>query len=86
MVPVSVVYRKDRTSAGPLHLYGYGAYGIAIDPGFSTTRLSLVDRGFAYAIAHISAAAMIWAGPGTRRASWSGGPMPSPTLSMWPRA
>jgi oligopeptidase B len=52
-VPVSVVMRKDRRSGGPLHLYGYGAYGIAIDPGFSTTRLSLVDRGFAYAIAHI---------------------------------
>jgi oligopeptidase B len=58
LIPVSVVYRKDRPSlvgdsGGPLHLYGYGAYGIAIDPGFSTTRLSLVDRGFAYAIAHI---------------------------------
>ena len=53
MIPVSVVYRKDRKPAGPLHLYGYGAYGISIDPGFSTTRLSLVDRGFAYAIAHI---------------------------------
>ncbi len=53
MVPVSIVYRKDRKGAGPLHLYGYGAYGIAIDPGFSTARLSLVDRGFAYAIAHI---------------------------------
>ena len=53
MIPVSVVYRKDRKAAGPLHLYGYGAYGISIDPGFSTTRLSLVDRGFAYAIAHI---------------------------------
>ena len=53
MIPVSIVYRKDRASGGPLHLYGYGAYGIAIDPGFSTTRLSLVDRGFAYAIAHI---------------------------------
>ncbi len=52
-IPVSVVYRKDRVNPGPLHLYGYGAYGIAIDPGFSTTRLSLVDRGFAYAIAHI---------------------------------
>lgn len=52
-VPVSVVMRKDRIGAGPLHLYGYGAYGIAIEPGFSTTRLSLVDRGFAYAIAHI---------------------------------
>ncbi len=53
LVPVSVLYRKDRASSGPLHLYGYGAYGIAIGPGFSTTRLSLVDRGFAYAIAHI---------------------------------
>jgi oligopeptidase B len=52
-IPVSVMYRKDRKSPGPLHLYGYGAYGIAIPPGFSTTRLSLVDRGFAYAIAHI---------------------------------
>jgi len=52
-IPVSVVYRRDRAAGGPLHLYGYGAYGIAIDPGFSTTRLSLVDRGFAYAIAHI---------------------------------
>ena len=53
LIPVSIVYRKDRAMGGPLHLYGYGAYGIAIDPGFSTTRLSLVDRGFAYAIAHI---------------------------------
>ena len=53
LIPVSIVYRKDRAAGGPLHLYGYGAYGIAIDPGFSTTRLSLVDRGFAYAIAHI---------------------------------
>ncbi len=58
MVPVSIVYRKDRDqlnggAAGPLHLYAYGAYGYAVPPGFSTTRLSLVDRGFAYAIAHI---------------------------------
>ena len=52
-IPVSIVMRKDRVGQGPLHLYGYGAYGIAIDPGFSTSRLSLVDRGFAYAIAHI---------------------------------
>ncbi|HUD27473.1 MAG TPA: S9 family peptidase, partial [Novosphingobium sp.] len=52
-IPVSIMYRRDRVGAGPLHLYGYGAYGISIDPGFSTTRLSLVDRGFAYAIAHI---------------------------------
>jgi oligopeptidase B len=52
-IPVSVVMRRDRQGAGPLYLYGYGAYGIAIEPGFSTARLSLVDRGFAYAIAHI---------------------------------
>lgn len=53
LIPVSVVMRKDRAAGGPLHLYGYGAYGIAIAPGFSTARLSLVDRGFAYAIAHV---------------------------------
>ncbi|MEO9461614.1 MAG: S9 family peptidase [Marinomonas sp.] len=53
MVPVSIVRRKDRPAGGPLHLYAYGAYGYAVPPGFSTTRLSLVDRGFAYAIAHI---------------------------------
>ena len=52
-IPVSLVSRRDREPGGPLHLYGYGAYGISIDPGFSTSRLSLVDRGFAYAIAHI---------------------------------
>jgi oligopeptidase B len=52
-IPVSILMRKDRPDGGPLHLYGYGAYGISIDPGFSTTRFSLVDRGFAYAIAHI---------------------------------
>ena len=57
-IPVSIVMRKDREqlvgeAGGPLYLYGYGAYGIAIEPGFSTSRLSLVDRGFAYAIAHI---------------------------------
>ncbi len=54
MVPVSIVYRKDRgKNGGPLHLYAYGSYGYAIPPGFSTVRLSLLDRGFAYAIAHI---------------------------------
>ncbi len=52
-IPVSMVYRADRKPGGPLYLYGYGAYGIAIPPGFSASRLSLVDRGFAYAIAHI---------------------------------
>ena len=53
MVPVSIVSRKDRAPGGPLHLYAYGAYGFAYPPNFSTTRLSLVDRGFAFAIAHI---------------------------------
>jgi len=54
-VPVSVVYRKDfkKDGNGPLYMYGYGAYGYAIPPGFSTLRLSLLDRGFAFAIAHI---------------------------------
>ena len=55
MIPVSIVYPKDFPKDGsrPLHLYGYGAYGMAMEPDFSTTRLSLLDRGFAYAIAHI---------------------------------
>ncbi|QZD86798.1 S9 family peptidase [Qipengyuania psychrotolerans] len=53
MVPVSIVSRKGREQGGPLHLYAYGAYGFAYPPNFSTTRLSLVDRGFAFAIAHI---------------------------------
>ncbi|MCB2015494.1 MAG: S9 family peptidase [Sphingobium sp.] len=54
-IPVSIVYPKGfpMDGSGKLHLYGYGAYGIAIEPGFSTSRLSLLDRGFAYAIAHI---------------------------------
>ena len=55
MVPVSLVYKKTftRNSNAPLHLYAYGAYGLGMDPGFSAARLSLLDRGFAYAIAHI---------------------------------
>ena len=53
MVPVSIVSRRDRQMGGPLHLYAYGAYGFAYPPNFSTTRLSLVDRGYAFAIAHI---------------------------------
>ncbi|HVI98319.1 MAG TPA: S9 family peptidase [Sphingomonas sp.] len=54
-VPVSIVYPKGFPKDGsrPLFLYAYGAYGMAIPPGFSTGRLSLLDRGFAYAIAHI---------------------------------
>lgn len=55
MVPVSLVYRKDTKLDGsaPLLLYGYGAYGVSIPAGFNTNILSLVDRGFVYAIAHI---------------------------------
>jgi oligopeptidase B len=54
-VPVSLLYRKDAALGPqtPLLLYGYGAYGMTIPAGFSTNALSLVDRGFVYAIAHI---------------------------------
>ncbi len=54
-VPVSIMRRKDFTKdgSGKLFVYAYGAYGHAIPPAFSTSRLSLVDRGYAYAIAHI---------------------------------
>jgi len=55
MIPVSLVYRKDtkRDGNAPLHLYAYGSYGYRVAPGFSTTRLSLVDRGMIYGIAHV---------------------------------
>ena len=54
-VPVSVLHRKDTLTDGsaPLLLYGYGSYGMSIPASFATTRLSLVDRGFVYAIAHV---------------------------------
>jgi oligopeptidase B len=54
-IPVSLVYRKGfvRQGAAPLLQYGYGAYGLSIDPSFSAARLSLLDRGFVYAIAHV---------------------------------
>ena len=55
-VPVSLVYKKSmlrENGPNPTLLYGYGSYGITIDPSFSTVRLSLLDRGFVYAIAHI---------------------------------
>jgi oligopeptidase B len=55
LVPISVLYRKETRLDGsaPGLVYGYGAYGIAMPAGFSTPRLSLVDRGFVYAIAHV---------------------------------
>ena len=54
-IPVSVVYPAGfpRDGTGRLYLYGYGAYGLAIPPSFSASRLSLLDRGIAYAIAHV---------------------------------
>lgn len=54
-VPVSIVYRKGTKLDGsaPLLLYGYGSYGSSTDPTFSSARLSLLDRGFVYAIAHV---------------------------------
>ena len=54
-IPISLLYRKGlkRDGSHPALLYGYGSYGISIDASFSHVRLSLVDRGFVYAIAHI---------------------------------
>ncbi|HEX9292850.1 MAG TPA: S9 family peptidase [Gemmatimonadales bacterium] len=52
-VPVSLVYRKGIARPAPLLLTGYGSYGSSSDPTFSSDRLSLLDRGFAFAIAHI---------------------------------
>ena len=52
-VPVSIVYRKGIARPAPLLLTGYGSYGSSSDPSFSSDRLSLLDRGFAFAIAHI---------------------------------
>jgi oligopeptidase B len=54
-VPISLVYRRGLRLDGrnPCYLYGYGAYGHSIEPAFSSDRLSLLDRGFVYAIAHV---------------------------------
>ncbi len=54
-IPISMVYRKGMNMDGtnPLLLYAYGSYGVTIDPYFSSVRLSLLDRGFIYAIAHV---------------------------------
>lgn len=61
-VPVSLVYHKDKfkkDGTNPLYQYGYGSYGATFDPTFSTSRLSLLDRGFVYAIAHIRGSQML---------------------------
>ena len=64
-VPISLVYRKSLRQAGPqpLLLYGYGSYGIPMDPSFRSTRISLLDRGMIFAIAHIR-------GGGDRGRTW----------------
>jgi oligopeptidase B len=55
LVPMSLVYKKDlkRDGTRPCHLYGYGSYGISIPPTFSSERLSLLDRGVIFTIAHV---------------------------------
>lgn len=55
LVPISIVYRKglEKNGNNPTVLYGYGSYGASMDPYFSSLRLSLLDRGFIWAIAHI---------------------------------
>jgi oligopeptidase B len=55
MVPVSLVYRRGfkKDGGGPLLIYGYGSYGSSMDPAFNPSRLSLLDRGVAFAIAHV---------------------------------
>jgi oligopeptidase B len=54
-IPVSLVYRKDfvKNASAPLLQYAYGAYGLSMDPSFSSSRLSLLDRGFVFALAHV---------------------------------
>lgn len=54
-VPISLVHARDfpTDGSGRLYLYGYGSYGMAMEPSFNSTRLSLLDRGFAVAIAHV---------------------------------
>jgi len=60
-VPVSLVYKKGfkKDASQPMWLYGYGAYAATITPGFSTQRLSALDRGFSFAIAHVRGGAMM---------------------------
>jgi len=61
-IPVSLVYRKDKfkkDGTNSLYQYGYGSYGNTIDPSFSSSRLSLLDRGFVYAVAHVRGSQML---------------------------
>jgi oligopeptidase B len=61
-IPISLIYKKNmfkRDGTNPLYLYGYGSYGITIDPSFKHTILPLLDRGFVYAIAHVRGGAFL---------------------------
>jgi oligopeptidase B len=75
-IPVSIVHRKDVALDGtaPLYQYAYGAYGLSLDPAFSSVRLSLLDRGFVYAIAHIRGGQELgrrWYDAGRLRNKWN---------------
>jgi oligopeptidase B len=75
-IPVSIVYRKGTPLDGsaPLYLYGYGSYGLSMDPAFSSTRLSLLDRGFVHAVAHVRGGQELgrrWYDAGRLRHKWN---------------
>ena len=75
-VPVSIVYRNGTALDGtaPLYLYAYGSYGLSMDPTFSSARLSLLDRGFVYAIAHVRGGQELgrrWYDAGRLRHKWN---------------
>ena len=86
LVPISLLYHRDTPLDGsaPCLLYGYGSYGITIPASFNTNCLSLVDRGFVYAIAHVRGGkdkGYAWYEDGKRAAKK---PTPSPTSSPAP--
>jgi oligopeptidase B len=76
LIPVAIAYRKGfrRDGTAPLLQYGYGAYGISIDPAFGSARLSLLDRGFVYAIAQVRGGQELgrrWYDAGRLLAKWN---------------
>lgn len=83
-VPISLVVKRDQLGKPtPLYLYGYGAYGSSLDPWFSHARLSLLDRGVAFAIAHVRGGGELGK-PGIATASRNTSRTPSATLSPAP--
>jgi oligopeptidase B len=75
-IPVSIVYRRSTPLDGsaPLYVYAYGSYGLCVDPAFSSSRLSLLDRGFVYAIAHVRGGqerGRRWYDAGRMRSKWN---------------